>query len=1089
MTHYQQGPFRVGDLDDDDDGLIEIYYLEDVAAMRYQLDGNGYKTSVSASASMQGCPQLGCSGYELMRHLDFNNDAGYSAISNKEVWITGTGWQPIGTRVDPFSGIFEGNGYTLSGLQINRSDADIGLYAVLHAAGKIKNVGLLDVNIQGDDNVGSLVGENNGSIINSYATGTVRGTGNIGGLVGQSSNAIISSFANVEVSGNNVVGGLVGYSEGSIANTYAAGTVTITAAADQPLGGLVGWNAGSITNSYVISRVLPGLESALQAGGLIGTTTGTAVISASYWDSTVNASLTMSANAKTTTELQSPTEASGIYSDWSSTDWDFGDNNHYPALRYARGDDLNACNPPNITIPSAMRPCALPLPNQRDRNQGLTALFVLADGDDVTAELIPTFFPIRSSYDIIITTKTDVQLTLRPYAINDNATITITDQDNTSYFAGKLNGALSAPIILSDELVTLTLTVTDTINEAPVNTVYTLAIKRPTPFEVNAITLTPDAANPIDEGDTITLTFDVSGGSGTYEYTYLLDDQPLPSPSQSPFEFTLATDIVATVLTTQTAKFAIRISDSAGQTFEQSENLTIQKVNNGDPVITSDINLRYLRIRLEQPDPDGDGEFSLQWQSQMPSGGEWMEIVGATTATYWLPATDDSMRRYRAVKISYTDGQGFVKEYADQGPFLGETMLIGHIDGAAQASEGDTLTFTAPAVSGGRGDHRYEWTYTAEDSTQLSGKSTLTVTSTNTATVNAQIPADFIALAATSATITFKVVVIDGEFTASRSKVVIIHKINNDSPAITAEVSSSQLSISLVAPDMDGEGSFSLQWQSQMLSGGEWMEIVGATTATYWLPATDNNMYRYRAVQISYTDGQGFVKEYADQGPFFGETMVQGDIDGAAQASEGDTLTFTAPAVSGGRGDHRYEWTYTAEDSAQLSGKSTLTVTSTNTATVNAQIPADFIALAATSATITFKVVVIDGEFTASRSKAVTIHKVDNGLADITITEMNGTLSITVNPDPDGDAVAPDYGYQWQVSEVGSQWANIMSATHSSYTITDALAVVGNEFRVHVTYSDAQRYRETLISDAIEYILPSQGLKIRTKVFLEGPLR
>ena len=487
VTHYQQGPLRVGNLDNDDDGLIEIYYLEDVDTMRYQLDGSGYKTSLSAPASMHGCLELGCSGYELMRHLDFNNDADYSAISNKEVWTTETGWQPIGTRIDPFSGLFEGNGYTLSGLQINRSAAEIGLFSVLHADGEIKNVGLLEVNVQGDDNVGSLVGENNGSIINSYATGTVSGTGNIGGLVGQSSNAIISSFVNVAVSGSNVVGGLVGESVGSIANTYGAGTVSITDTADQALGGLVGSNGGSITNSYAFSRVMPGIESAaaLQAGGLVGVTTGSAsVINASYWDRTVNASLTMSAHAKTTAELQSPTEASGIYSDWSSADWDFGDNSHYPALRYASDDNLNACAT-DITTSSTMLPCgiALPNPSDSDRNKGLAGIFFFADGAPASVVLDPIFSQLIYNYDMSIVA-TDLDIQIRPYALHDNAAIAISKGDTHYFSDDRPNGALSDTMRLDDNEA-ITIVITDIIDETTINTIYTFVIERLLPVQVD----------------------------------------------------------------------------------------------------------------------------------------------------------------------------------------------------------------------------------------------------------------------------------------------------------------------------------------------------------------------------------------------------------------------------------------------------------------------------------------------------------------------------------------------------------------------------------------------------------------------------
>ena len=227
MTSYYQGPFRVS-VDNDADGLIDIYYLEDIDAIRYQLNGRGYRISMDATINTDGCPQRVCNGYELRKDLDFNAAADYASTSNKVIWTTGLGWQPIGSSDNPFRGVFEGNGHTISNLKINRESNNIGLYSVLHDTGIIKNVGLLNVaiNILGAfSNIGSLVGESYGSIINSYATGNVSGNGdNIGGLVGESYDSIINSYATVDVSGDDNVGGLVGLAT-TIINSYATGDV------------------------------------------------------------------------------------------------------------------------------------------------------------------------------------------------------------------------------------------------------------------------------------------------------------------------------------------------------------------------------------------------------------------------------------------------------------------------------------------------------------------------------------------------------------------------------------------------------------------------------------------------------------------------------------------------------------------------------------------------------------------------------------------------------------------------------------------------------------------------------------------------
>ena len=84
------GPFRT-DIDDDDDGLIDIYYLEDLDRVRYQLDGTGYKESDTITQRTAGCPLVDgvmtCAGYELRRDLDFATTQSYfNASRNKGEW-------------------------------------------------------------------------------------------------------------------------------------------------------------------------------------------------------------------------------------------------------------------------------------------------------------------------------------------------------------------------------------------------------------------------------------------------------------------------------------------------------------------------------------------------------------------------------------------------------------------------------------------------------------------------------------------------------------------------------------------------------------------------------------------------------------------------------------------------------------------------------------------------------------------------------------------------------------------------------------------------------------------------------------------
>ena len=448
------------DIDVDDDGLIEIRYLDELHAIRYQLDGSGYKASAEATKITTGCAISVCKGYELTRYLDFWDDASYSSTSNKIIWTTGEGWEPIGYYKNPndnkpFTAIFEGNSHTISNLMINRSDtSSVGLFGYNHSSSKVTDIGLLDIDIQGADyasglvslnsgrvtnsyatgtvigniRVGGLVGSNRGSVTNSYATGTVAGTGRVGGLVGYNHySSITNSYATGTVTGTGYnIGGLVGYNYySSITNSYATGTVTGTG---WRIGGLVGYNwSSSVTNSYATGRIAGTGEN---VGGLVGNSSGRGSVTNSYWD-TQTSGLTISGGGegKTTAELQLPTTTTGIYSNWSNTDWDFGTSSQYPILKKSDGTLLS----PTLRY-------------------GLSQLR-LAKG-----HLSPDFISIIPNYtgSVVVDTNT---IQLIPIAINANARIHITGR-GTQEIA---SGATSDDIMLNEDgITTITIVVVTT---------------------------------------------------------------------------------------------------------------------------------------------------------------------------------------------------------------------------------------------------------------------------------------------------------------------------------------------------------------------------------------------------------------------------------------------------------------------------------------------------------------------------------------------------------------------------------------------------------------------------------------------------
>ncbi len=102
-----------------------------------------------------------------------SNDIDASPTSD---WNDGAGWLPIGTEAAPFTGIFDGGWYTISGLFIDRGTTDyVGLFGYVDG-GEISNAGLVDVDVTGQGHVGGLVGKNSsGEVENSYSTGAVTG--------------------------------------------------------------------------------------------------------------------------------------------------------------------------------------------------------------------------------------------------------------------------------------------------------------------------------------------------------------------------------------------------------------------------------------------------------------------------------------------------------------------------------------------------------------------------------------------------------------------------------------------------------------------------------------------------------------------------------------------------------------------------------------------------------------------------------------------------------------------------------------------------------------------------------------------------
>jgi hypothetical protein len=212
--------------------------------------------------------------YLLMNGLD-SETTGYRELASVAA-NQGKGWKPIGTSDDPFTGIFDGQGYEISGMFINRPDEySVALFGAIGVGGIVRNIRMLKADVAGEWLVGGLVGGNWGDVINSYSGGTVTGEDCVGGLVGGNSGGVSNSYSAANVTGHWDIGGLVGCSDanGTVINSYSVVNVT----GEWAVGGLVGGNLGGvIAQSFSDSGVI-GDD---YVGGLVGDNQGT--VSDSY---------------------------------------------------------------------------------------------------------------------------------------------------------------------------------------------------------------------------------------------------------------------------------------------------------------------------------------------------------------------------------------------------------------------------------------------------------------------------------------------------------------------------------------------------------------------------------------------------------------------------------------------------------------------------------------------------------------------------------------------------------------------------------------------------------------------------------------
>ena len=303
-------------------------------------------------------------------------------------WVHG-----IGSAATPFQGTYDGNGFTISNLTIDDSNADsMGLFGEI-AGSTLKDITLANVVVSGRVQVGGLVGKVFGGTIERVSVNaTVTGSGITGGLIGEVDALGPTTLSDVSVTGSVVarslgtkVGGLIGQSETlnrtlTISNAQSSASLT----ASDEIGGLIGrytqWGSEvvNVTDSYANGAIT---SQGVRRGGLLGcifdentamacvnTFNSNFTVTDSYWDTQTTGQATTAGGrgtGKTTAQMTSP----DTFASWSISESAPGNatwgicpalNSGYPFLQWSAAQQGSTCStaPPPVPTPVPATPPA-----------------------------------------------------------------------------------------------------------------------------------------------------------------------------------------------------------------------------------------------------------------------------------------------------------------------------------------------------------------------------------------------------------------------------------------------------------------------------------------------------------------------------------------------------------------------------------------------------------------------------------------------------------------------------------------------------------------------------------------------------------
>ena len=240
---------NISQVDDAEPGKLEevngeyiISSIEDLIAFSYEVT-NG-ENSYEGKIVKLGC-NLDFKSKKSYVNPDRTDYDAYGYNGNLREILTSTGFNGI----DGFLGTFDGNGYSIKNLKIEKEVNDFSFFGLFNTnKGIIKNLNVDDCNIEatGSTNYGffgGICGNNSGKIYNCKVTGTIKSDYSnsiLGGIAGYSENEIKNCINYAEISGKATqCGGVVGqHATGIISQCGNYGDIILTDA--NYIGGVIG---------------------------------------------------------------------------------------------------------------------------------------------------------------------------------------------------------------------------------------------------------------------------------------------------------------------------------------------------------------------------------------------------------------------------------------------------------------------------------------------------------------------------------------------------------------------------------------------------------------------------------------------------------------------------------------------------------------------------------------------------------------------------------------------------------------------------------------------------------------------------------